>query len=163
LKIKYLKILAGILFALILFEWASSIRKNIIFNRMEKTSSDKVVIANQIPRPQIKKTAPAIKIALFGDYVPDNVTAAGVKRSVLHMSVVGILFDVDETKSHVMLELPDHQVKSFGVGDSLPGNAVIKRITPEGILIMRDGVLESLSLPKNELFFSPPAEVLQEG
>ena len=61
-----------------------------------------------------------------------------------------------------MLELPDHQVKSFGVGDSLPGGGVIKRITPEGILIMREGVIESLSLPKNELFFSMPEEILQQ-
>ena len=50
----------------------------------------------------------------------------------------------------------------FRVGDTIPGDAVIKRIMPDGVLLMREGVMESLSLPKNELIFEPPPKPMGE-
>ncbi len=162
---KYFKILAGILLLLIVLEWISGIRASVQLDKATASAPNKPMVSNKPSMPHAKKekTPKALKVHLFGEYIPDDVGASGVKRSALNISVVGILFDADEKQSHVMLELSEHQVKVFGVGDTLPGGAVIKRITPEGVLLQHQGVLESLSLPKNELRFSPLPEVLKQN
>lgn len=160
LKNDYLKFLAGLLVVLIVLEWSSGIRASFRLDAI--TTPTEAPSLKKGPKPEVVKQHVAIKVSLFGDYVPQDVSAAGVKRSSLDISVVGISFASDEKKSHVMLELPGHQVKLFGVGDMVPGGAMIKRITPEGILLLHDGGMESLSLPKNELQFSPPPDVLKQ-
>lgn len=90
---------------------------------------------------------------LFGHYIPTNLNDASVKESVLNIEVVGILFSSNNADSQVILQSGGGKEQTFRVGDTLTGGAVIKRITPEGMLIERVGVLESISLPKNELIF----------
>ena len=160
LKKNGFKSLAGFLLALIVLEWISGIRATESLDKL--TTPLKAPVLNKSFVVKEIKEPPALQINFFGDYVPNDVGASGVKRSSLNISVVGILFSTDEKSSHVMLELPGHQVKLFAVGDKVLGGAVIKRITPDGILLMHDGVMESLSLPKNELLFSPPEKVLKQ-
>ncbi len=101
-----------------------------------------------------------LNTAFFGDYVPNNLNDADVKQSMLDLKVVGIMFANNEEASHVIIRTAGGREQTFGVGDSLPGGAVIKRVTPDGVLIGRNGALESLSLPKNALTFDPPAKPL---
>ena len=103
-----------------------------------------------------------ITAALFGDYVPSQLDAAGVKKSQLHLTVEGILFSEHEGASQVIIRTGPERVQMFREGDILPGKIVIKRITKDGVLVGREGSLESLSLPKNELQFEPPANPLIE-
>ncbi len=159
LKKNGFKVLAGFLLVLIILEWVSGVRASLALDAL--TTPLKAPVLEQSVAVKETKEPLAIQVHFFGDYVPDDVSAAGVKRSSLNISVVGILFASDEKKSHVMLELPGHQVKVFAVGDKVLGEAVIKRITADGILLMHDGVMESLSLPKNELLFSPPEKILK--
>lgn len=153
------KLLVGVLACLIVLVWVKSFRATKQLAAMDKVESAPAV--QPPPASKVPKENPAIKIKLFGDYVPNEVGAAGVKRSPLNVSVIGIMFAKDEKASHVVLELPTHETKVFRVGDTIPGGAVIKRITPEGILVLRDGAVESLSLPKNEVFFAPPSQPLE--
>lgn len=102
----------------------------------------------------------ALTTPLFGDYVPQNLGEADVKQSVLDLTVVGIMFSNKEGASHVIIRTAGGREQTFSVGDSLPGGAIIKRITPDGVLIKRNGVLESLSLPKNDLNFEAPPKPL---
>jgi general secretion pathway protein C len=102
----------------------------------------------------------ALTTPLFGDYVPQNLGEADVKQSVLDLTVVGIMFSNKEGASHVIIRTAGGREQTFSVGDSLPGGAIIKRITPDGVLIKRNGVLESLSLPKNDLNFEGPPKPL---
>lgn len=101
-----------------------------------------------------------LKTAFFGDYVPKNISDAEVKQSRLDLTVVGIIFSDSEEASHVIIRTADGQEKTFGIGETLPGDVIIKRITSDGVLIGRNGSLERLSLPKNALIFDPPAEPL---
>lgn len=101
-----------------------------------------------------------LNTAFFGDYVPKSLNEADVKQSMLDLSVVGIMFSNSEKASHVIIRSAGGREQTFNVGDSLPGGAIIKRITPDGVLIRRNGQLESLSLPKNALTFEPPAKPL---
>ncbi len=95
----------------------------------------------------------------FGDYVPENLKDASVKQSKLNLDMVGIIFADDEQDSHVIIS-EGGQEKIYYVGDTLPGNVIIKRITTDGVFVIRDGSLESLSFPNSDLIFEPVAKPL---
>jgi general secretion pathway protein C len=101
-----------------------------------------------------------LKTTYFGDYVPKNLSDADVKQSNLNLTVVGIMFSDNEEGSHVIIQIAEGKEQTFGIGDKLPGGAIIKRITSDGVLIGRNGSLERLILPKNALTFEPPAKPL---
>lgn len=90
---------------------------------------------------------------LFGEYVPKNLNAADVQESMINFKVVGILYAEREEDSEVILQKPSGQEHFYHVGDKLPDDSLIKRITTEGVLILREGKLERLSLPKEGLQF----------
>ena len=112
---------------------------------------------NQEP---IRPNSPVFRVALFGDYVPLNLSEADIKQSMLDVQVVGILFAAKENESQVILRVGGGKEEPYSVGDSLPGGAIIKRISSEGIVVLHNGALESLSFPKNELIFDKPAKPL---
>ena len=98
----------------------------------------------------------------FGKYVPKNMNDADVKQSMLNFKVVGIMLASPEENSQVILHMAGGRDQSFRVGDTLPGGAMIKRITVDGVFVERKGELESLSFPKNELIFEVQAKPLGE-
>lgn len=115
-------------------------------------------------KPQATPLKQAVALAtnthLFGEYIPEHMDASGVMPSQLNLTVVGILFAPAVKDSRVMFELPGNQVKTYGLGDELPGGGVIKRITEDGILLTRNGGVERLTLPKNELPLAPIPKAL---
>lgn len=159
LRSNLFKILAALLSVLILHVLFSGFREVRALDKSSVVDEPKVHIKQ--PRADKPVYHDVYKAHLFGEYIPENVDAGGVRESDLNLTVVGILFAEDEKSSRVMFELPGQQVKTFGVGDTLPGGAVIKRITQDGILLMRRGVVERLTLPKNEIPMAPIPEALQ--
>ncbi|RUQ81001.1 type II secretion system protein N [Legionella septentrionalis] len=105
-------------------------------------------------------SAQDVRASLFGEYVPENLDDAHIKQSMLNLTIVGIIFAEDERHSQVIIRTASGQEQVYGIGDAIPGGVIIKRITSEGVVVRRDGTLESLSLPKNELIFEPPSEPL---
>ncbi len=93
---------------------------------------------------------------LFGDYVPNNLSEGDVKRSILNVTVVGIMLASQESLSQVIIRSANGREQSFRVGDALSSGVVIKRITSDGVLVNRNGELESLTFPKNDLIFEAP-------
>ena len=100
----------------------------------------------------------ALLLPIFGEYVPNNLKDLEIKRSNLNLKLVGILFSKEEAHSQVIIKALGEREQTYKIGDTVPGGAVIKRITVDGLLLLRKGVLESLSLPKNELIFAPPVK-----
>lgn len=100
--------------------------------------------------------------SLFGVYVSNDLNENSVKKSMLNVTLVGILFADKKGDSQVIISSANGEEKTYKVGDTIPGDAVIKRIMASGVLVERHGTLESLSLPKNELTFEPVAKPLQE-
>lgn len=100
--------------------------------------------------------------SLFGVYVPDDLNEDNVKKSMLDVTLVGILFDDTTDESHVIIRSSSGEEKTYKIDDKIPGGAIIKRIMAGGILVERNGNLESLSLPKNDLTFEPVAKPLKE-
>lgn len=107
----------------------------------------------------IKKS---LNIPLFGDYVPKAVGDLNVKPSGLNLSLVGVLFSTSSGESQVIISAANGPARTFVVGDDLPGGVKIKQITPDGVVLEREGELESLSLPKNELIFDPLPKPLED-
>lgn len=97
--------------------------------------------------------------SLFGVYVSNNLST--VKKSMLNVTLVGILFANKINDSQVIIRSADGEENTYKLGDTIPGGAVIKRIMSSGVLVERNGNLESLSLPKNELIFEPVAKPLE--
>ncbi|MBA2651619.1 MAG: general secretion pathway protein GspC [Tatlockia sp.] len=108
----------------------------------------------------IRANSPLFTTALFGDYVPVNLSEADIKQSMLDVQVVGVMFTAKENESQVILRVGGGKEEPYTVGDNLPGGAIIKRISPNGIVVLHNGALESLSFPKNELIFVKPAKPL---
>ena len=127
-------------------------------NEPANQNAEQVDVGNEEAPDQNK----GLQAYFFGEFVPKDLTVSNVKRSMLDMDVVGIIFAKDEKDSQVILRTATGEEKPFGVGDSLPGGAVMKRITPEGVLVNSNGELESLSFPKNELIFGKPPIPLNE-
>jgi general secretion pathway protein C len=119
-------------------------------------------IANQSQADELKPSS-LLNSPLFGDYVPKNLNDSGVQPSSLNVTVVGVVFDVNEKDSQVILQAPDGKEKFFYVGDTLQDGAMIKRISTEGVLVLHNGVLERLSLPKEELQFKNGQKPLSLG
>lgn len=100
--------------------------------------------------------------SLFGVYVPADLNEGNVKKSMLNVTLVGILFGDVSKESQVIIRAAGGEENTYKIGDKIPGGAVIKRIMAHGILVERNGALESLSFPKNDLIFEPAAEPLKE-
>ena len=120
-------------------------------------------LVERLVPPQREQLSTGLKVAFFGDYVPTNLNEAGVKQSMLDLKVVGIMFSENDEASHVIIQMAAGRERTFKVGDSLPGGGIIKRITPDGVLIGRNGSLESLSLPKKALISAPPPKPLESS
>lgn len=100
--------------------------------------------------------------SLFGVYVPNDLNEDNVKKSMLNVTLVGILLGDKTEESQVIIRSAGGEENTYKIGDKIPGGALIKRIMAGGVLVERNGTLESLSLPKNDLTFEPVAKPLQE-
>ncbi len=138
---------------LILFEWTS-----LFISPIDSTVS---TAPTQVPTgPKNGLAENVLSASLFGVYVPNNLN--NVKKSMLDVTLFGILLSNNTNDSQVIIGSASGDERSYKIGDQIPGGAVIKRITGDGVLVERNGALESLSLPKNDLTFEPAAKPLKE-
>lgn len=146
--------ICGVLSILIVWQGVIGIRS---FSSLEQRTHVQM-------KPTMKQkqavTHASLNTALFGEYVPQQLNDAGVKASLLNLTVVGVMFVEGKGASHVIIRTAGGHEQTFREGDTLPGGAVIKRITQDGVLILRQGVLEGLSLPKSNLIFEGPVKAL---
>jgi general secretion pathway protein C len=153
------KVSCFILVLLLVWQITSGIRGLFLLDKALVVSHDSSV-KEKIKTEQGLLTM-GLSAAFFGDYVPKTLNDSGVKQSMLDLTVVGIMFSDEEGESHVIIRTATGVEKTFYVGDSLPGGALIKRITLDGVLIQQKGSLESLIFPKNALIFEPPPKPLE--
>jgi len=100
--------------------------------------------------------------SMFGVYLPNDLNETSVKKSMLNVTLAGIMFADTVEDSQVIIRSSSGEEKTYRQGDLIPGGAIIKRIMANGILVERHGTLESLSLPKNKITFEPVAKPLKE-
>ncbi len=142
---------------LIIFEYAS-----LFFSYQQ--SSPSVEMGGGSPEGSAKRESfsALLNTSLFGVYVPNDLNEDSVKKSMLDVTLVGILLADKIEESQVIIRSSSGEEKTYNLGDKIPGGAVIKRIMAGAVLVERNGNLESLSLPKNDLTFEPVAKPLKE-
>lgn len=156
-----LQLISTVFVVLIIWDLASGVNLLSRLNRI--VASDIAASQNQELKAHESTVDSALNLPIFGEYVPVSLDAAGVRQSMLDLKVVGVIFAEDEQDSQVLLQKPDGQEQFFRVGDALSDGSIIKRITTEGVLFLRAGELERLSLPKEELQFRTPGNPLRLG
>lgn len=130
------------------------------FFRAETKLEQKMpVVTGNASFDRITTNSPLFKSPLFGNYI-SNLSDAEIKQSSLDFQVVGILFSHEDEQSQVLIKVASGEEKTYLIGEKLPGGAKIKQINENGIVVLYNGALESLSLPKNELLFDKPAKPL---
>ncbi len=143
---------------LIVWQLTSGMMAVSAINKSIANSENSSVVTNTAinqPTSNVSLSAP-----FFGTYTPVMESVADVKPSILSYKVVGIMLATHDEDSEVIIDTQSGGDVVYHVGDNLPGGVVIKRITNEGIFVERNGEMESLSLPKNELIFEAPANPL---
>lgn len=154
------RLLACSLGVLLVWQWIAGVASIFTLNKtsMDNGNSSAVIHTQQTSQVLNK----GLTWPFFGKYVPQNLNDADVRQSMLNFKVVGIMLASPEKDSEVILHSTSGREQTFRVGDKLPGGAMIKRITEDGVLVERKGELESLSFPKNELIFGVQAKPLKD-
>ncbi len=147
---------------LLSYEWISdAVQYYRIHVVLKKQSFQPVVHLHKANKQStMQKT---LSIPIFGDYIPKALVDLDVKPSGLNLLLVGVVYSPNTQESQAIISIPGSQTQTFSIGNSVPGGAKIKQITPDGVLLEHEGELESLSLPRNELTFKPPSEPLDQG
>ena len=111
---------------------------------------------------EVKKNAfdSIISASLCGVYVSNDLNGDNVKKSMLNVNLVGVLLGNTMDESQVIIQSANGEEQTYKIDDMIPGDAVIKKIMANGVLVERNGTLESLSLPKNDLTFEAVAKPL---
>lgn len=156
-RLTALRVFSLSLLIMILWLWASGIMAVRDINSvLENTDKDtKITLDTTQPLSTMGLSA-----LFFGKYTPVMINVADVKKSMLTYRVVGIMLAEHDEDSQVIIDTLSGGDVVYRVGDMLPWGTVIRRITADGIFVERDGELESMSLPKSELIFAPPANPL---
>lgn len=158
-KSVFIKYICIFLIILLLWQIISSINaiKDIFKDNIKETNS-------HIENYNIDNTklSDSLKIELFGKYIPKQLNQNNIKQSLLDIHVIGIMYANDKGSSKVIMRFANGLEKSFKIGDTIPdsGGAIILHILHNEIIVSHDGVLERLSLPKNELIFDKPLKPL---
>ena len=91
---------------------------------------------------------------IFGAY---NNNLANLPETQLQLTLQGVMLSLsNQSTSYAIIASPSHPAKAYKVGDTLPGDAILKKILKHEIVISYQGVLQSLKLPVAQLTFDTP-------
>lgn len=131
-----------------------------LFKR-DNTMKNQVIHTNSLMNKAKNSTSTGgLNTHFFGDYIPIDIASANVKATMLDLKIVGILFSSKNATSQVIIQTSGGAQKTYFVGDTVTKGVVIRKITPEGVLLAHHGLLESLSLPNEALSFEPQPKPL---
>lgn len=154
---KLLAIVMSVIFACLLL-----VEVIAFFQEEDKVFSRPQQASNKMQPQKITLKSALFIVPLFGNYVPP-LSALEIKQSTLDLEIVGILFSPKPKESQVLIRAKEGEEYTYLVGDILPGGAKIHQINKNNIVVLYEGELESLSLPKNELLFDkPPKPLMRE-
>ncbi|OGV50033.1 MAG: hypothetical protein A3F46_06010 [Legionellales bacterium RIFCSPHIGHO2_12_FULL_42_9] len=115
------------------------------------------ILSTNQEEPNVQQS---LAMPLFGHYAAVNPHGGVMKQSTLDVTIIGIMYSSKASHSQVLIRLNNGEEHSYLVGDELPGGAIIKRIKADSVVILFQGTLEVLNLPKTKLQFDEPAKPL---
>lgn len=132
------------------------------YTNYKSVNKNLIVNFSDTKKPQIKNFK-GLEQDFFGTYIPIELQNNEIKQSLLNLEIVGIIFSELENESEVIIKLENGKNKIFKTGQFLHSGIQINQIMPENIIVKRNGILESLSFPKQDLeFIENPNNVFKE-
>lgn len=106
-----------------------------------------------VAAPAAAPESGAVRVAamhLFGTAPPQGANGAPIHapETTLKLVLAGVLAASDARAARAIIRAPDGTEKPYRVGDLLPGNATLKEIYPDHVLLERNGRYETLPLPR---------------
>lgn len=112
------------------------------------------VVIQPVAAPAPKQSLNLGRLHLFGERVVGQVAPVAVKempRTRLKLILRGVVAGDAGGVSGAIIASPSGTQAFYAVGASLPGGAVLKEVHDRHIVLMRNGTLETLDLPRNSL------------
>ncbi len=116
-----------------------------------------------VPPPPQTAAAPTVRdlgpddariaaLHLFGVAPREGAAGAPINapETTLKLVLNGVLAATDIQAARAIIRTPDGTEKPYRVGDLLPGNAILKEIYPNRVLLERNGRYETLPLPRGQ-------------
>lgn len=114
-----------------------------------------------VPPPPVSVAAPApaagadagarvAALHLFGTAPAQGAGGAPINapETTLKLVLNGVLAATDTRDARAIIRAPGGKEKPYRVGDLLPGNAILREIFPDRVLLERNGRYETLPLPR---------------
>lgn len=104
-------------------------------------------------QPRLAETRDVANANLFGQ--PPSTTEAAVVQTEnlpttnLRLTLRGVSTTEDEGRTSALIEGPDQQTQVYLIGDRLPGDAVLRAVYANRVVIERRGRLENLYFPES--------------
>jgi general secretion pathway protein C len=119
--------------------------------------SDFSIPGSSLPAPMATRSISAVsqvsQYHVFGVY---NDNMANLPETQLQLTLQGVMLSVSnqgQGQSYAIISSPSVPAKSYKVGDTIPGDATLKKILKDQIVISYQGVMQSLKLPVDQLTF----------
>ena len=141
--------------ALLVLMLASLAWQALVFYSRHQTAgmAAEQTISRPVVRQQPKVDLTAIN--LFGEpsstQVAQDLKTAELPETNLRLILRGVIAGSEKAPNSVLVEGPDQQTDRYRIGDTLPGNAKLKAVYDNRIVIERGGRLENLYFPQDEL------------
>ncbi|MAA64031.1 MAG: general secretion pathway protein GspC [Alteromonadaceae bacterium] len=104
----------------------------------------------------VRATAPVElpSVNLFGDpagnETPEPMSTENLPETNLRLFLRGVLAGEEETVASALIEGSDAHTEVYLIGDELPGNASLKAVHANRVIIERSGKLENLYFPDTD-------------
>ena len=108
---------------------------------------------------------------LFGDAQeqPKTTPQASEKlpETQLRLTLTGVVSSDTQAETGAMIEGPDRETLYYRLGDTLPGNATLKEVFADRVIVERSGRLENLYFPQSttegiSTYMEPPPSVVDD-
>ncbi len=98
---------------------------------------------------------------LFGKYIPDGSLSQTTPKTLLNLNLLGVLLAKPQNISQAIIQISSGRENVYHLNDVIPGGAKIIRIDSDKVLLLQNGRIEKLSLPKSPLRFEEHLESLE--
>ena len=123
--------------------------------RFYRSQQNAAALVQLHTKTAVRRSAPKIDLAriqLFGtpakNQSSEPVETRNLPKTNLQITLRGVMAGVGKTRTSALVEGPDKKTRAYHLGDTLPGNAKLKAVLADRIIISRNGHLENLFFPK---------------
>lgn len=120
--------------------------------KQQATSADATQAAQQLPRSNQTPQLELAQVELFGtadaSADPEDVDTENLPETNLRLFLRGVMAAEGDFPGSALIEDASSKTEAYLVGDDLPGNAKLRSVHANRVIIQRSGKLENLYFPE---------------